>query len=328
MLQLFDKETLRKTTQPILALTGVLLMGGFGYHLIEGWTLFDAIYMTAITLSTVGFGEVHPLSTTGKVFTLFLLISGVLAYGYAINVLVQVMMQFRYGDNWIRFRMNKKIQSMEGHYIICGGGRMAIAIGRELERAGKPFLVIDQNPECEVLKHRVNWPILERDALIEENLTQARIEHAAGLASVLPTDADNLFVVLSARRLNPNLVIESRITTESTRSKMLQAGANKVVSPYTVGGQKIARSFLNPETSDFLTLGSGETMYELGLVIHRVRADDPYCGKSIRESDFRNKGYIVIGIRREDDTVLFGPGASFVFQAGEEVLLLAGSEAW
>lgn len=203
---------------------------------------------------------------------------------------------------------------------------MAFSIGEELERAGVPFLFIENNDHSAVSEHTSNWPILVKDALLEESLIEAGIDKAKGLAAVLPTDADNLFVVLSARKLNPKLFIQTRIALASTRSKMLQAGADKVVSPYTAGGVQIARCFVSPEAADFLNVVTDRASYEFEMKIVTVGTEDPFMEKPLRETNFRDNGYIVVGVRFPNGTMRFAPGADFVLREGYQVFLMGPGE--
>lgn len=266
--------------RPLVFLLFLIVTGAFGYHIIEGWSFLDAIYMTLITFTTVGFGEVHELSESGKAFTIIMLVGGVIFYAAAFNAISRALMEYKFQDAVNKIRNNRKISKMKDHYIICGGGRMALAIGEELERAGYGFLFIEKNPESIVSEYGKAWPVIHKDALLEEVLIEAGVERARGLAAVLPTDADNLFVVLSARRLNPDLFIQTRIALENTRSKMLQAGASRVVSPYNAGGIQIARTFVNPEVDDFLSVVIDRASYEFEMKIHEITGDDPYREKA------------------------------------------------
>ncbi|MEM7183694.1 MAG: NAD(P)-binding protein [Spirochaetota bacterium] len=222
--------------------------------------------------------------------------------------------------------MKNRIEQMENHYIICGGGRMAYTIGLELERSNKDFLFIENSPDSPVMENSHRWPIIQKNALLEDTLEEAGIHRAVGLAAVLQTDADNLFVVLSAKRLKPSLYIVTRIAFESTQSKMLQAGANKVVSPYTMGGMQIARSFISPEVNEFLEVVMDRASYEFEFQIHKITSDDSNLDKKIRDASFREEGFMVVSLRYPDGGLVFAPDADFVLQEGLEVLLLAGGE--
>ncbi|MDH5719118.1 MAG: potassium channel family protein [Spirochaetia bacterium] len=300
----------------------LILIGSGGYMALEDWTFLDAVYMTVITVTTVGFGEVQKLSQNGKIFTIFLIIGGVLFYGAGLNALFKILLEKSFKTFMEEARMLEKIKKLKDHYIICGGGRMALAIARELERSKYSFVIIETNLESPVSASGYEWLILYKDALLEETLIEANIDKAKGLASVLPTDADNLFVVLSARRLNPGIRIETRIAKESTRQKMLQAGADKVVSPYAVGGLQIARSFTKPMVDDFLEIVLGNANYEFEMLAKKIDKEHAFLGKRIRDTDYRQKGYIIIGVKYEDGRMKFAPDSECELEEDCEVLLL------
>ena len=189
------------------------------------------------------------------------------------------------------------------------------------------WLRIDENsPDSPVMENSHRWPIIQKNSLLEDTLEEAGIHRAIGLAAVLQTDADNLFVVLSAKRLQPSLYIVTRISFESTQSKMLQAGASKVVSPYTMGGMQIARSFISPEVNEFLEVVMDRASYEFEFQIHKITSDDSNLDKKIRDASFREDGFMVVSLRYSDGRLVFAPDADFVLQEGIEVLLLAGGE--
>lgn len=227
-------------------------------------------------------------------------------------------------------RIMENIKNLKNHYIICGGGRMAYAIAKEFEKATVPFVILENDQDSTIMKMKksgkLDWLLLERDALLEESLEEARIEQAKGLAAVLPSDSDNLFVVLSARRLNKDIWIETRIANDSTRDKMLQAGANKVVSPFSVGGLQMARSFLDPEVDDFMEVVMDQANYEFEMKTHKIGPDDANKNLRLRDTNYRAEGYIAIGFRKEGGELIFAPRPDLVIEEGMEVLLI-GSEA-
>ncbi len=312
----------------LFLLVALILVGSIGYVLVADYPFLEAIYMTVITITTVGYGEVIPLDKKGKVFTIFLSLTGVLFYGITLNTLINFLLEKKFQIFMRREKMQKKLASLRNHYIICGGGRMAYAIAKELERAGKKFVIIENNPESVVMKcpEKERWLILEMDALEEETLQKARIEYAKGLAAVLPTDADNLFVVLSARALNPKLRIETRINTESSRKKMIQAGANKVISPYVAAGIQLARSLINPEVEEFLEVALGKINYEFEMGIHKLQPNDAWIGKSLKELRLAEKGYVIIGVQKGSGKVLFAPRGSIILEEGDSLLFLKSAE--
>lgn len=316
--------------RPALFLGILLVIGSTGYRFIENWNLIDSIFMTVITITTVGFGEVNPLSSGGKLFTILLILGGVVFYGLALDGLLKAFVGNRFKHFMEEARMRDRTKKLKNHYVICGGGRMALAMIRELDRNHVPFVVLEMNSDSLVSRlnnlEKNEWLVLERDALVEESLIEARIEYAVGIATVLPTDADNLFVVLSARRLNGKLRIETRIAKESTRDKMLQAGADKVVSPYAVGGMQMARSLLFPDVDDFMEIALNKANYEFPMRVHNVATGDQYDGKRLRNSGIRKTGFIIISIKQPDGKLIFAPDPDTILTDGMELLMLGSGK--
>lgn len=311
-------------------LLGLLSVGTLGYILIESYNVLEGIYMTVVTISTVGFSEVKPLSDSGRVFTIFLILGGVLFYGLAINVVFQIIIERSFKGFMETQILKEKLKTITGHYIICGGGRMAMAICTELEKAGHEFIVIEKNSDSPVSKAveqlRARYMILTGDALSEETLAEARLDRAEGLFSVLPTDADNLFVVLSARRLSSKVWIETRIAHETTRPKMLQAGANRVLSPYHVAGIQMARSMLRPQVDDFVELYLGENNYEFEAKIQQVQAGDTRIGKTLNDCRFGDEGFSVTALKYPDGALQYAPPGETTIVAGMAIFLLGHSK--
>ncbi|MCR9141210.1 MAG: potassium channel family protein [bacterium] len=329
-LYLFFRDALA-LLRPTIFLLFLLGGGVAGYYAIEGWDFISSLYMTVITVTTVGFGEVEQLSTAGRLFTIALILGGVVFYGLAIDGLLKVLISRSFRNLVEEARMRDKIRNLNNHIIICGGGRMSLALARELDRSGQSFVVLDSSPDSAVMQLRkagkVDWPVLERDALLEESLLEVSIDKARGLASVLPTDADNLFVVLSARRLNPEIRIETRIARESSHSKMLQAGADKVLSPYAVSGFQMARSLVNPDVDNFMEVMIDRANYEFEMKVHRVQPGDSLIGKNLHESDMRSEGLLAVGVRLENGEMVFVPDSQFKVQAGMQILLLGSGKS-
>lgn len=329
-LYLFFRDSL-SLLRPTIFLIFLLGGGSAGYYYVEGWEPIESLYMTVITVTTVGFGEVRPLDDAGRLFTITLILGGVVFYGLAIDGLLKILISRSFRNLVEEARMREKIRKLNDHHIICGGGRMSVAMARELDRSDQSFVILDSNPESLAMKMRkadkVDWPVLERDALLEESLMEVGIEHARSLASVLPTDADNLFVVLSARRLNPKIRIETRIAQESSRSKMLQAGADKVLSPYALSGFQMARSMVNPQVDNFLEVMIDRANYEFEMKVHVVEPDDPLIGKNLHDSHVRDEGFLAIGVRLENGEMVFVPDSQFRVQAGMQILLLGSGKS-
>lgn len=316
----------RLFTRPIFLLAILLVSGSAGYVVLEGFTPFEGLYMTVISVTTVGFSEVRPLSDAGRVFTICLILGGVLFYGLGINAIIQIILERGFRGFMDAQILREKLRSIHGHYIVCGGGRMALAICHELEKAGTNFLVIEKNPESPVSRvvaeRKTGWVVLSGDALSEEVLREARIDRARGLFSVLPTDADNLFVVLSARGLNPAISIETRISHETTRAKMVQAGANRVLSPYHVAGIQMARSMLKPQVDDFIEIFRGERNYEFEVRIQQLVESDGNVGKRVGECRFADQGFSAVALQEADGTMIYAPPPETALRAGMAVFLL------
>lgn len=312
---------------PLSFLFLLFVSGVLGYRYIEHWNVVDSLYMTVITLTTIGFGEVHGLSYSGKLFTIFLALTGIATYGFTINAVLQTLLENNFRQYLKEVRMKDKISRLKDHVIIAGGGRMALAIATQLQQTKLPFVIIEQNLEDSLLVKENHLLVLRGDALEEETLLQAGIKKARGLASVLPTDADNLFVVFSARQMNPQLYIETRISSEHSRNKMIQAGANKVIFPYSLAGVQIARSFINPHIDSFMeVMLDNHDNIALAFKIHEVDKDDVNCDKSISQTNFRSQGFIVVGVQSPTGKVSIAPQASIILTKGTKVFLIGGNE--
>lgn len=282
--------------------------------------------MTVITITTVGFTEVRPLSDTGRAFTIFLILGGVLFYGLAINFVVQIIFEKSFRGFMQAQILKEKLKKIKGHYIVCGGGRIALAICAELVKAGREFIVIEKNSDSPVAnfaaQEQIGWLVLTGDALSEETLHEARLDSAAGLFSVLPTDADNLFVVLSARQLRSDVWIETRIAHESTRPKMLQAGANRVLSPYHVAGIQMARSMLRPQVDDFFEIYLGVRNYEFEAKIIEIAEGDKRVGQALRSCEFGDEGFTVVAVKPASGEMNYAPPGDLPISAGMSLFLL------
>ena len=308
--------------KPFTYLIIMILFGTQGYRFVEDWSTLDSLYMTVITITTVGFGEVHRLSESGKIFTIFMVIGGVGFYGMAINVIFRTFLETSFRKMIAQNKLKDRIKRLDNHIVICGGGRMSLAIANELAANNQDFVVIENNEESVVSRSSSDWVILHLDALLEESLITAGIERASGVAAVLPTDADNLFVVLSARRLSTKIRIETRISQESSRSKMLQAGADKVVSPYILGGMQMGKSFIEPGVDEFLDIILDKSNYEFEMTVYHVEPNNINIGKQVRETSFRDDGFLIIGVKDTEEGLSFAPDPDFIINSGHEILLM------
>jgi voltage-gated potassium channel len=309
-------------------LGALIAVGTFGYYFLEDMTRLDALYMTVTTLSTVGFGEVQPLSPRGRLFTIGLILFGVSTVAWAASSMVEVFFGEQLRHAFWRHRMEHTIDQLSNHYIICGYGRMGRQIGTELTRRGLAFVAIEQNADV-VESLRVNNILhIEGDATSDQTLLAAGVGRAQGLATAVTGDADNALVVISAKGLNPNIHIVARASNGETEEKLLRAGANRVVTPYTIGGQRMALGLLQPAVTDFLNsvVFDAEKHTELGEL--EVRAASVFVGKTLRESHLRERwGAIVVAIKKIDSDLILSPGADTLLHCGDRIILVANAQS-
>jgi voltage-gated potassium channel len=300
----------------------VIAFGTAGYQLIEGWNFLDALYMTIITLTTVGYREVHELSSRGMIFTIVLLMVGVGTFLYALSAGAKIILEGELQELFGRKRLEKKIKELKGHYIVCGYGRMGKIICRELKAKNVPFVAIERNGDF--LNNRLDDFLgISGDATNDDILREAGIERAKGLISVLPNDALNLYVVLSARELNPDLHIVARAGEEGSENKLLRAGADKVVSPYHIGGLRIAHTILRPAVVDFIEFATKTGNIELQMEEVTIPEGSSMADKSLDQCGIgRELGIIIVGIKRHTGEMRFNPTSRSTVKAGDTLIAL------
>jgi len=279
----------------------VMAVGTAGYHYIEGWTWFDGFYMVVTTLTTIGYQEVHPLSHAGRVFNVFVILSGVSLVLLAVGALSQALLEFELQNFFGRRRMEREIGRLDGHYIICGMGRVGRSVARELARKPVPFVIIE-NVETKRQRYASeNWLVIAGDATQEQIVRQAQIERARGLVAATTTDATNLYIVLTARGLNPRLKIIARASEDGAEKHLLTAGADSVVSPYSFAGQRIAQSLLRPHVVSFLDTATTHLGMDLEIGEIQITRNSAFAGKTIESSRIRQeRGVIVLAIKRRE----------------------------
>ncbi|HZQ70267.1 MAG TPA: potassium channel protein [Terriglobales bacterium] len=293
-------KTLRNLRLIGIALLGVVVIGTAGFHFIEGWPWFDGFYMVVTTLTTIGYQEVHPLSHAGRAFNVFVIFAGVSLLFLGIGSLTQALLEFELGTVFGKRKMERDISRLSDHYIICGAGRVGRSAARELARRPAPFVILEQNPAKAERFINTDWLLLVGDATQEKTLRDARIEHARGLVAATTTDATNLYIVLTARGLNPNLKIIARASEEDAEKHLITAGADSVVSPYAFAGQRIAQSFLRPHVVTFLDTATTHLGIDLEIGEIVVGPTSAFVGKTIGASRIRqDRGVIILAIKRE-----------------------------
>lgn len=299
----------------------IIAFGTTGYMVIEGWNLLDSIYMTITTITTVGFREVHDLSRTGTLFTIVLIVGGVGTALYAFTAGARFILEGEIQSIFGRKKLEKKIKELKDHYIICGYGRIGKIIARELQEEGVKFVVIEKDPKN--LDEKEEALLLVGDATRDHTLKGAGIESARGLISVLPNDAENLFVVLSARVLNPNILIVSRAVEEGSEQKLLRAGANKVVSPYHIGGLRMAHTVLKPTVVDFIEFTTRSGNIELQMQEVTVQEGSRLIGMSLESCEVGDDmGAIIVAIKQATGETKFNPTHQSVIKAGDILIVL------
>lgn len=314
--------------KPIVLFLSLVLIGTVGFHFIENLNYLDSLYMTIITIFTVGFREIkEPMSPLGQVFTIFIILGGVGSVLYTFTKIAEIVYEGTVNKIWRRKRMEKKIQRLKDHYIICGHGRMGNTVRERLEEEKLPYVVIDSSDEgLTALKEKKDCLYIEGDATDEDVLIQAGIKRAKALAALLATDADNLYLVMTVKMINPSLFVLSKVMDDEAERKILQIGANKVVSPYKESGLKIAQGLMRPTLVDFIDLIIRRS--ELSLLMEEivVKKDATIVNRTLAECDIRRKAnVIVVAIKKPGQAIVFNPSPAMDIETGDTLLVLGNN---
>lgn len=322
----------KKTNIKILATAFVLLIfiGTFGYMFLEGYKLIDALFMTVITITTVGYSTLKELSDTGVIFTIILIMSSFLIVGLVVQNFYRYISDGEFKKSLKIRKIKRKMKNLENHVIVCGYGLNGSHATQELLFSNEKVVVIDQNPKAieEAESHNVDAIFITGDARDEEILLEAKIDKAKALITALHVDADNLFVVLSARELNPNLKIISRAIEDSSERKLRRAGADYVILPDSVGGIRMAKLVSEPAVIEFLE----HIMAKSGISVNLTEIDCEelprrFIGRSLKELNIRQKsGANVIGVKKEDGTYIFNPSADIKIEKNSKFFILGTPE--
>jgi voltage-gated potassium channel len=322
------RVTLRRVWAALLALVTITVMGVLGYMLFEGWSFLDALYMTVITLTTVGYKEVHDLDASGRLLTMALLVTGVGTLFYAAVSSVELVVEGAVRGYFERRRMKAGINKLNGHYILCGFGRVGRQVAREFSLENVPFVIIDNDPqrveECLAQNYLATLGEASDDAVLEE----AGIRRAKGLVAAVNSDADNVFVVLSARKINSNLHIVARASSDESAAKLEIAGADRTLSPYAVGGRRLASLATQPLIVDFLDIVTrGEKGIEFRLEEFGVPKESPLANHTIGELQIGEKtGAMVLAIRTSEGTFDTTPSAQDEIHPGDTLIVLGTND--
>ena len=302
-------------------------VGVVGFHYIEGWPWFDGFYMTLTTMTALGYGEVRPLTHAGRIFNSFLIVCSVTAAGFAIATVSQALLEFEFGKTLGRRRMERELSKLSGHYIICGAGRVGRTVARQLRARDQAVVIIEKDPIRARWAEEEKIPVVIGNASTEDNLRKAHIDTAQGFVSAVSSDAENIYIVLTARGLRPDLKILARASEEEATSKLLRAGASEVLSPYHFIGHRMAQLLLRPNVLDFVDAAFGRERldFEIGEVI--ISGTSNLVGKKLGESEIpRQAGVIVLALRNSEGKMIFNPPPESVIQADDCLIVIGGDE--
>jgi len=322
-LHLFPRRFLLIVVIPIL----VISLGTLGYRLIEGWSLFDSLYMTITTLATVGFQEVHPLSTAGRSFTMVLILGGVFTMFYAAAEIIRSVVSGEVRDILGRRQMERSLAELDDHLIVCGFGRMGRLVCQEFSKQQIPFVVVEKQQRLLEGFALTNGIPLHGDATLDEILKRAGIDRARALVTVAASDADNLYITMSARLLSDKLFIVARAEESSSEQKLLRAGANRVVSPYQIGGTRVAQAVLRPTVVDFIELATKTEHVDLQIEETRIEPTSTLVGVTVKESHVRQDlSVIIVAIKKGSGHMVFNPSPDATLEANDIMIAIGDRE--
>ena len=305
-------------------LTLIVSIGTAGYMVLEKWHFLDSLYMTVITLTTVGFSEVHPLNEQGRILTMTILLSGLGVVGYLVGTLTQILVEGQLLRIMGRKKLERQIEKLKDHFIICGYGRVGRIICEEIYRSKPtPLVVIDSNSTVTARIEEDGHLYLLGDATEEQCLLRAGIRSAKGLATALDSEADNVYITLTAKGLKPNLFIIARAGRIGSERKLLQAGANHVVSPHQIGGYRMAQALLRPNVTEFIDFATHDPGAGMGMEEIPVRPNSKLTDVALVDSGIRKElDLIIVAIKKADGTMLFNPASHTTIQIGDTLIAL------
>ena len=313
-----------------LALAAVLLSIGLGaivFHGLEGWSILDSLYVTTQTVTTVGYGDIVPRTSYGRAFATIFMLVGVGVVLYALTSTVQSIVQSELVATFGQRRLSRRMSKLRGHFIVCGAGRVGSHLVRSLLDREDKLIVIERDAQKVAELTDLGIGVLVRDATLEETLREAGVEHARGLAACLPDDADNVYVVLTARDLNPTLHIVARAVEEQAEVKLIRAGANRVVAPTIIGGHRMAVALTKPAVGDFIDSITANKL-NLGFEQLEVEPTSMFVGRKLSETNIRSElDIVIVSIRRSDGEIVFNPSGEAIIQGGDMLIAIGSSES-
>ena len=308
-------------------LGAVVALGTLGFRLIEGWSLLDSLYFTVTTIATVGYGDLHPTGRAGHAFAILFILVGVGTVGFVLSSVLAEIIQSELVAGYGQRRRLREVHKLRNHFIICGAGRVGGRVIRELQRAGVPFVIIERDADGVGEWLDAGVPLLVRDATLEETLHEAGVEHAHALAACLPSDADNVYVVLTARGLNANLHIVARANEEQAEAKLIRAGANRVIAPQIIGSQRMFQALTKPAVEDFMTTITAENL-DLNFEEVEIAPSSPYVGRRLRFTNIRAElDVVIVAVRRRSGEMIFNPSGDAFIETGDLLIAIGRSDA-
>lgn len=311
----------------LLFLVGIVTFGTAGYAIFEEMGPFDAFYMTLITISTVGFSEIKPLSHVGRLITVVIIVSGISVLTYTLGQVAKIFVEGELRRILGRRKLERQISELRNHFIICGYGRIGSVIVQEMAAENVPFVVIEEDPAKVELLEKDGVLYINKDATTEESLHDAGIEHARGIVTAVQSDANNVFITLTAKDLRPDIFVLSRASDEKNESKMIKAGATRVVCPYLMGGRRMAQLLTRPTVMDFID--SAMMNHKLGLRMEEavIGPQSPLMGKSLIDSHIRQDfGVIIVAIKKPSNEMVFNPGPLEKLESGDVIVVIGKKE--
>src|ERR1044072_7300439 len=320
-------RTLFRIQNAIIALAIAIVFGTVGFRLVEGWSFTDSFYVTVQTLTTVGYGDVPPRTLAGRGFAIVVMLIGVGGVALAASTIVQSVVQSELISTFGQRRLSKRMRKLQDHYIIFGSGRVGSHLVRDLNGENQPFIIVESDgPRAAEFSQR-GFNVLVGDATLEDTLRDAGVERARGLAACLPNDADNVYVVLTARDLNPRIHIVARAVEEQAEAKLIRAGANRVVAPTIIGGHRMAMALTKPAVDDFI---GSIIANKLGLAFETlwVEPSSVLVGRKVSETSIRSElNIVIVSIRRSDGQILFNPSGEARIEYGDLLIAIGHAES-
>jgi len=306
-----------------LLVLGVFVFGTLGFVVIEGWNVWDAFYMTLTTVTTIGYREVHDLSAAGRAFNIVVIIVGVSTVLYTLSLLMALIVEGELHDRWEGRRRERMQNQLSQHFILCGFGRIGSVIAEQFKRQRVPFLVVESSAGRTKDANDAGHLAIAGDASTEDLLKRAGIDRARGLIAAVGTDAENVYIVLTARLLRPDLFIVGRAESEEAQRKLVRAGADRVISPYHIGALQIAQTALRPAVVDFVRLATSSENLELAMEQVKLGESSELAGRTIVQANLRQRfRAIVVAIQRANGQMEFNPSPDAVMSAGDHLVVL------